>query len=376
MKTINSSTPTLRTFLLSLVLSVSFGLSATASAQQTNDNASQNQRPDMAPILPFVDVDTVKRLDPDNLPATSQTNAQFAEIDRMQQEMALAEQERLAQEMYNERLLSEQINKPGLQFMQQAIDMYKPSMDIQVKPKESIVIPVGEGLLNTIATNYKEVRAKTSDASTVIETDGGMIYISGIVSMPVGLVIYDAGVIESMVTITLIPISAPPVIVDLDVEMTSSMRAKSAKHIKQLELDEAMRTAQTDKNATRSNEHVQRIVDILVPIAQQDVPPGFTLTSDIPKDMLHPCKMAIPHITGQRLLGSQEIVDIVIARNTTDRVYQVREEMCISDEIAVGIFKTAYLQPGQEVEIYILRNKHKATSPTNTNKRPRLTFGE
>jgi conjugal transfer pilus assembly protein TraK len=176
--------------------------------------------------------------------------------------------------------------------------------------------------------------------------------------------------------VTLVPIDAPPVIVDLTVGLTSSMKNKSVRYLKDLELEEAQAKA-TNEQVNRSDKHTQRIIDILTPVAQGDLPPGFTLSSEIPVDMRKPCKMAIPHVAGQRLLGGTELVDVVIARNDTDRVYQVREEQCLSgDVIAVGIYKKAYLNPNEEVEIYILRDKHQREVQKSKNRRPRLTLGE
>jgi len=333
---------------------------------------------DPQPQVPFIDVINSKRIAPTDANNVSQSNADLLQqVDMLRQQSAQREaEERMAQEMYNQNVMSQQVQTPGSKFLQDAIAMYKPSMSLEMDTKGAIVIPIGQGLLNTISTNFKELRVKTSDRTSVIESDGGTLYVSPTTSNPVGLVLYDAGVPESKISVTLVPIDAPPVIVDLKVAVTKAMVAKSDKYLRDLELEAAQAKAQTEQ-VSRSDQHTQRIIDILTPIAQGDLPAGFTLTNQIPQDAIQPCRMAIPHRAGQRLLSSREYVDVIIAKNNTDRVYQVREEMCLgNDVIAVGIHKKSYLKPNEEVEIYILRDKFQNERATTEKRRPRLTLGE
>ena len=343
-------------------------LSTTAVAQSSNETS----------LVPFIDVGSNQRINPNQADSVSSSNqALLQQVDMLRQQTAeMEEQERLAQEMYNQNVMSQQVQTPGAKFLQDAIDMYKPSMELEIIPKQAIVIPIGQGLLNTIATNFTELRVKTSDRTSVIESDGGTLYVSPTTSNPVGLVLYDAGVPDSKISVTLVPIDAPPVIVDLNVKLSGSMRADSARYIKDMELEEAQAKAQTEQ-VSRSDQHTQRIIDMLMPVAQGDLPAGFTLSNEVPIDMRQPCRMAIPHVAGQRLLGSREYIDVVVARNDTDRVYQVREEKCLGgDVVAVAIHKKSYLKPGEEVELYIIRDKAQANQVKEAKRRPRLTLGE
>jgi conjugal transfer pilus assembly protein TraK len=338
------------------------------------------------PQIPFLNttIKSQQRITPEEAqqrranPSTiNQIETDMAAIYEQQQRQSEAQrQAQLAQQG----VISQAILTPGQKFLQDAIDSYKPSMKFSTAPKKSIVIPVGQGLLNTISTNFTELRVKTSDRSSIIETDGGYMYISIMSSNPVGLVIYDAGVQESQVSITLVPVDAPPVIADITVNMDSDMLSKSRQYLKELAMQETLQKAkleQSEQRGKQANEYEQRIVDLLTPVAQGGIPKGFTLTNEIPAYRLQPCRMAIQHKTGQRLIGGSEVIDIVIAKNTTNQIYQVREEMCYSDDaIAVAVSKKAYLRPGDEVELYILRDKKHQDRIDRQNLRPRLTLGE
>lgn len=342
-------------------------LSTPVLAQQSDD-----------PLLPFVQVGNSERIAPEQADQVSRSNQELLnQVDMLRNQAdKVSEQERLAQELYNNNVLADQVQTPGAKFLQDAIDSYKPAMQLTIKPKQAIVIPIGQGLLNTLSTNFAELRVKTSDRTSIIESDGGTLYVSPTTTNPVGLVLYDAGVPDSKISVTLVPIDAPPVIIDLTVALSEPMKAESAKYLKDLALEEAQLNASSER-VNRSDKHTQRIIDMLMPVAQGDLPSGFTFSNEVPADMRKPCKMAIPHVAGQRLLGGNEVIDVVVARNDTDRIYQVREEMCLSgDVIAVGIYKKAYLQPNEEVEIYILRDKHFRETQKRESRRPRLTLGE
>lgn len=342
-----------------------------ASAQEP-----ENQNAPRQSMVPFVDV-TGQRIAPQDAERVSQSNQSLLDqVNQLDEQAKLMEEEALAQAMYNKAILGEPVNQPANKFLQDAIDMYKPSMTLSMDTKDAIVIPIGQGLLNTLSTNYSELRVKTSDKTSIIETEKGELFISPTTSNPIGLVLFDAGVPESKVSVTLVPIDAPPVIVDLKVKLSPEMKAKSANFLKELALEEAQQQAQSETVA-RSDKHTQRIIETLIPVAQGDLPAGFTLSNEVPYDMRQPCKMAIPHVAGQRLLGGNEVIDVVVARNTTDRIYQVREEMCLSsDSIAVAIHKRAHLAPNEEVEIYILRDKNFRQEVKREKRRPRLTLGE
>jgi conjugal transfer pilus assembly protein TraK len=76
-------------------------------------------------------------------------------------------------------------------------------------------------------------------------------------------------------------------------------------------------------------------------------------------------------------MGGKEVIDVVLIKNTSSSVYQMREEMCASDDVlAVALYRKSYLQPGEEMELYILRDKFFEREQKRSARRPRLTSGE
>ena len=334
-------------------------------------------QPAQLPQIPYLQESNNQRIPVDDGYTPPASNVQDDELFNQVDEIRRQQEQYQAALAAREQYAAEQIaNSPGAKFLEQARKMYKPSMAFDIEPKQSIVIPVGQGLLNTLSTNFTELKVKTSDARSVIETEGGHLYISIPDSNPVGLVIHEAGVKSSQVSITLIPIDAPPVIADITVSMDDGMKRESVVYQKKMKEEEAINQAKAER-VPYSDKHTKRIIDLLTPVAQGDFPRGFTLSGDIPEDYRTPCRMAIPHKAAQRLLGGSEIIDVIGVKNTTDSTYMVREEMCLSDDvIAVALFKKSYLAPGEEMELYILRDKLYYENVQRKARRPRVTWGD
>lgn len=299
----------------------------------------------------------------------------------------LAHQLRLAENPELEGYIDSSGNYIGAQLNQAATNpflesirkQYRPEQTYNLKARGNQAIPVGAGLMNAIQTNFESVTVRTSDNHSIIEVEDGYLYVTINSMEPVGLIIYEDGVPESQVSIVLVPGSTPPAMVTVNVEMTQLMIMKGRKHredIKkhQMELD-AQRTRLDELElGGRQSGHTRRIVDLLRPVAKGQLPSGFSLSVDIPQNYQHPCRVAIEHHTGQRLNGGHEVIDVVVMHNNTNRPYQVREEMCLSEDVvAVAISQASYLQPGEETEVYILRDKTYEQEKARQNTRPRLT---
>lgn len=271
-------------------------------------------------------------------------------------------------------------NEPAANpFLEKIRKQYRPEQSYSLNARGNQAIPVGAGLMNAIQTNFESVMVKTSDEQSVIEVEGGYLYVTTPSMQPVGLIIYEDGVPESQVSIVLVPGATPPAMVSINVEMSQLMIMKGRKHredVKKRQLELDAERARLDEFATGSQQsgHTRRIVDILRPVAKGQLPPGFSLSTDVPDQYRHPCRVTIQHHTGQRLNGGREVIDVIVMHNDTNRPYQVREEMCLSEDVlAVAISQASYLQPGEETEVYILRDKTYQQEKARQNTRPRLT---
>lgn len=289
---------------------------------------------------------------------------------------ASEEQQLAALEAQYNQVMSSPVTKPKQNnIVEMAKQNYKPTQNYDLKPTESILIPVGQGFMNSILTDFDMVAVKTSDKKSLLEADKGYVYATLRTDEPVSLILYEEGVPESQVSVTLIPIPAPPVIINLNVLLTQAMQAKAHSYQKQIAEEENIAKAEAEQ-ASYSDQHTKRIVELLKPVALGDLPRGFSLSNDIPEYFRQPCQVSIYQHTGQRLMGGREVIDVVLLRNDSNRVYQVREEMCLADDvIAVALFEKSYLQPGEDMELYILRNKFYEREQQRQNRRPRLTGG-
>lgn len=266
------------------------------------------------------------------------------------------------------------VNMPD-SFLQKVAKTWKPTQEFRVKPKDNIMIAVGQGLMNTISTNLTMLTAKTNDESSTFEIDQGYLYVTVSSQNPISLVLYEEGVLDSQVSITLVPVSAPPTIAKVNFDLTPAMKEKSAEFQKQIKLEEQQASQPADPQ-NKHDTHTSRIIDILRPVAQGDIPKGFGLTPDIPDALRHPCLMTIYHRTEQRMVSGNDIIDVVLVKNDSDKPYNIREEMCLTNgTLAVALFEKAYLLPNEAAEVYILRDKRQSVQELQRKRRPRLTDG-
>lgn len=263
----------------------------------------------------------------------------------------------------------------GYSFLDIVKSKYRPTQNLNgLKPGANIAIPVAVGLTNPIITNFKMVAARTHDEESVIELEDGRLYITLNSLKPVALMLFEEGVPESMINLTLVPMEAMPVVINVDVELTKSMIYKGSNHRSEIKEMEALSNA-SDKTY-RANEEtgrIARIKQILKPIGKGEIPMGFSLSTDTRNTMPEPCGLSINQKVMQRIVGPREVVDVVRVRNNSNRAYTIREQSCESrDVIAVAIYNKALLQPGEATEVYILRDKMYKNTINTKSTRPRV----
>lgn len=262
---------------------------------------------------------------------------------------------------------------------------YKPHQQVKLKPGHSELIPVATGLQNRISTEFTQVEVKTSDGEVPIDLQGGFIYITPMSQAPIGLMIGEAGMPETMVNLTLMPLDVPPVMVEVDVLMPGKMKREHQAFLaeqnkitaKERRLEE-IRQGPVAVNDPRTNsKHVDRATSILAEVAGGEIPQGFDLVDVIPEKDRYPCdirRMAMYHEVGQRLVSGRELIDVVRVKNDINGFREIREEFCLDEDvIAVGVFDRATLAPGEDAELYILRDKLHMEKKQKIRARPRLT---
>lgn len=305
----------------------------------------------------------------------SQTGKIGLNSDMLREGLQLLEDPSLQSVMNNNQPVANQFQSSQDSMREKIRKRYKPNQVYDLEPNGNIIIPVGRGLMNSIKTNYKVLTVKTSDENSLFEIDGGYLFATITGNDPVGLILYEDGVLESQISIVLVPYPLPPTMVTLTINQPSAMLAKGKEHREAIAKERKLSDAKNQgKPLPNQSEYAQKILALLTPVAKGDLPRGFVLTSDIPVGFKQPCQVTIQHQAMQRLTGGREVIDVVLMQNDSEHPFQIKEEMCLAPgTLAVALFEKSYLMPGQSAEVYILRDKTFAKRLERVNRRPRLT---
>ena len=265
------------------------------------------------------------------------------------------------------------------EWAEQAKKKYTPVQNVTVRPGGNIMLPVAIGLMNTIRTTFKHVSVKSSDPDAILEADGNVIYVTVNTRNPVGLLIMEDGVPGTAINITVLPTDVPVAMINANIPLTPEQQQQAEDHQAQIKEQDMVEKANTEeKEIKRSDRYTERMKEILKTTALGSVPAGFTLSSDEMEKMIpayrHPCVFNIYNETKQRLVGSRELLDVVLVQNDKQTPFSMKEEYCASqDTIAVAIMDKATLQPGEQTEIYIVRDKQWLKNQERFQTRPRVT---
>lgn len=93
----------------------------------------------------------------------------------------------------------------------------------------------------------------------------------------------EEGVPESTYNLTLIPIDVPGAMIRVQTQLTRNMAIERDRHIAEntnKELLEKAQSGELDEKAIAQDDRKQRIIDILYPVANGEVPTGFALQLD------------------------------------------------------------------------------------------------
>lgn len=244
---------------------------------------------------------------------------------------------------------------------------YQEVQKVNVPPGGNIVLPISRGLQNRITTTFKNASVSTSSSpeDSSIFVDGGAVYITTNSDKPIGIMLSEDQVPESTYNLTLIPLDVPGAMISVNTALSPSMQAKREKNIDTQQYQEMLERSQQieqEKSDPKQDDHKQRIIDLLTPVALGEVPSGFTLQTErlsrIPVSEQKPCHFPMYANLGQRLVGARELIDIVLVKNDMPYGQLVPDQQCIVDGVlATAIFDKAFLQPGEETELYIVRDK-------------------
>ncbi len=93
----------------------------------------------------------------------------------------------------------------------------------------------------------------------------------------------------------------------------------------------------------KQDDHKQRIIDLLTPVALGEVPSGFSLQQDrlsrIPASEQSPCNFNMYAKLGQRLVGSRELIDVILVKTINHTV----KSLLISSVWQKALLQVLYL---------------------------------
>lgn len=323
---------------------------------------------------------------------TQKGNALIAQADSQGNTLNAYPQYSAPQQSYQQPVISAE-QQASNAVVDKALEIFKPKVELMAAPGEPVTIAVGVAQSNRIGFNFNKLEVVTSDMRTPILKDGGYMYITpSVAGEPIGLLVGEEGMPETMVNVLLLPANVPQVIAKVDVLLTKEMKQKRSKIIADAKAKEDKAAAELaaveaqleqgeSKLRTNTDPYSDRIVELMTMVAKEEIPQGFSLKlqDQVPEKDLYPCdssKLAMYHQTVQQLESSKEIIDIVKVTNDLNGVRSIEDDYCISPGVlAAATFRRSHLQPGQSTEVYVLRDKlySKKHLKAITRKRPSVT---
>ncbi|MBL5885661.1 type-F conjugative transfer system secretin TraK [Lelliottia amnigena] len=265
---------------------------------------------------------------------------------------------------------------------EEARNRYREVQRVNVPPGGNIVLPVSRGLQNRISTSFKNasVSTSTSEKDANIFVNGGDVFISTNTDKPIGIMLSEDAVPESTYNLTLVPLDVPGAMISVTTSLSPNMKEKRETSLDQQQYAEMLEKSQQEdmqQSDPKQDDHKQRVIDILTPVALGEVPSGFSLQEErlsrIPAKEQSPCNFNMYAKLGQRLVGARELIDVILVKNDQPYSQVVPDQQCVTDGvIASAIFDKAFLQPGEETELYIVRDKLFKERESRVTTRPSL----
>lgn len=273
-----------------------------------------------------------------------------------------------------------------------AREIYAPNPVINAHPNDPITMAVAVGQSNRIEFNFESLDIKTANTDAPMLINKGYLYVTPKnPDEPIALLVSERGVPGSAVNLLLLPVDVPPIMGTVKVILTPKLKAERQQLIAdqkqreieaQEELDEINQALERGESelVTGTDPYQERITKLLVEVAKENVPTGFSLKTynEVPKYDRYPCdnsKLIMKHETVMQLESSREIIDIVQVTNDINGLRSVEEEYCISEGVmAAAVYNKSLLAPGESTELYVLRDKNyqKKLQKERSRKRPSL----
>ncbi len=247
---------------------------------------------------------------------------------------------------------------------------------VKIKPSENKIIKVAVGMMNKIETPFYKAAVKTSNDGD-ITVESGVIFVTPKDKNPIGLIIREKGLNETMFSLTLIPEDVPPVMITADLSMNEELRTTWYEHVKEeknkkkheeimaknKELSEKEPTSKTNS----SNVFESTVTGLLKTIAMGGIPNGYQLR-DASFNYSCDTNPEFPTYSvdvKQIIEGSKINVNVGVVENKTNSNLYLNESSCYKQGVlAVSAYPNVNLSPGQKTEIYIVEKREELLTDT------------
>jgi conjugal transfer pilus assembly protein TraK len=246
---------------------------------------------------------------------------------------------------------------------------------IKIKPSENKIVNVAVGMMNKIETPFYKAAVKTSNNGD-ITVEGGVIFITPKTKEPIGLIIREKGLNDSMISLTLIPEDVPPVMLTADIAMNEEQRTQWYAHVKSEKDAKALEErksrekelAESEPKSKSNASNFEGIVSgLLKNIALGGIPNGYQLRES---DFAYNCNInpEFPSYTAQIkqvIEGSKLNVNVGYVKNETSNNLSLNETNCYKPGVlAVSAYPKVDLAPGEVTEIYIVEKREELSTDT------------
>lgn len=261
---------------------------------------------------------------------------------------------------------------------------YKLVQTYKLRPSDNITIPAAKYILNSIRMSFDEIEMRSSDPNVVVKVEDNFVYFSTNNDAPFNLILFEKGVPETQVNLTIWPLQVMPAMIQVNVNYDTKLKAKVANVIEkrkqdQVQQEERIRNMESeiavasDPKLTTAP-YLDRMYNTISMAAGGQNPKGFDLQTNIPVDAKYPCSFNTKAETKQRLISSRQILDVVLVENTLNHNVVLREQDCWKDAdvVATGILNKATLHPGEKTEVYVMRDRLYSQRKDTKNERPSL----
>lgn len=250
---------------------------------------------------------------------------------------------------FNEKQYLLKVQRNNEKSKEKSLEEMLEAKEIVVSPGQSQVIEISKGFLNRIVTPFESPKVITvNEIDTKIKQN--VVYVATNSNTPIGLYIYEEENPAEAIPLILNPKQMPPI----EVVLKYSGAGNASTSVRARRFEE-------------TSDYLDTLVNILRDVAQEKIPPGYTLVTPTALDnTMYYCNQAgLATEVGQILDGHNYRIIVLMGVNNKEVNVELNEKNCTRPGIiAISSWPNTLMGPNEPTEIYLVENKGALTSPT------------